>query len=386
MDGDGINDANDSDMDGDGIPNNLDNCPNIVNPSFTSQPIAQPIDVCPNTTAPTLTVVAVGEQLTYQWYSNTINSNVGGTAIVGATNATYVPSNALVGPRYYYVIVSGTCGSAKSTVSGAITVQDIIAPTVVTQNISVVLNASGTATITASQVNNGSTDNCSIATVTVSPINFTCADVGDNTVTLTVTDANGNVSTGTAVVTVAVDFTVIGDNDLDGIPDNCDDDDDNDGIVDQNDNCPLIANSDQLDTDGDGMGNACDDDDDNDGVLDGIDNCPLIYNPNQDDRDNDGIGDVCDTMEINVAEAITPNGDGINDTWVIYNIENHPNHIIRVFSRWGEEIMYARNYQNDWDGNYVNRSNALPGGSYYYQIDLEGNGTVSQDGWIFISK
>ncbi len=73
-----------------------------------------------------------------------------------------------------------------------------------------------------------------------------------------------------------------------------DEDDDNDGIPDTSDNCPLIANADQADADGDGLGNACDPDDDNDGIPDLEDNCPLAANPGQEDEDNDGIGDVCD--------------------------------------------------------------------------------------------
>lgn len=73
-----------------------------------------------------------------------------------------------------------------------------------------------------------------------------------------------------------------------------DDDDDNDGVLDVDDNCPLIGNANQLDTDGDGAGDACDDDDDNDGVLDIDDNCPLVANADQADADGDGIGDLCD--------------------------------------------------------------------------------------------
>ncbi len=60
------------------------------------------------------------------------------------------------------------------------------------------------------------------------------------------------------------------------------------------DNCPSNSNPDQADTDGDGIANACDDDDDNDGVLDCADNCPVTPNGNQDDDDLDGIGNACD--------------------------------------------------------------------------------------------
>ena len=219
----------------------------------------------------------------------------------------------------------------------------------------------------------------------MSPTTFTCANVGANTVTLTVTDVNGNVATATAIVTVAFDFTTTGDNDFDSLPDNCDIDDDNDGVRDNVDNCPLISNMTQIDTDMDGIGNDCDGDDDNDGVIDEDDNCPLTYNPNQEDRDSDGLGDVCDTIEINISQVITPNGDGINDTWMIYNIENHPNNVVKVYNRWGDEVFYAKNYQNNWAGTYKEK-NVPDASSYYYQIDLDGDGSIDKDGWIYISK
>jgi gliding motility-associated-like protein len=94
-----------------------------------------------------------------------------------------------------------------------------------------------------------------------------------------------------------------------------------------------------------------------------------------------------DSQETFVSEAITPNGDGINDTWVISNIENYPNSIVRVFNRWGTEVFLARNYQNNWDGHYQNNSQSLPeSSSYYYQIDLDGDGTKDKDGWIYITR
>lgn len=70
---------------------------------------------------------------------------------------------------------------------------------------------------------------------------------------------------------------------------------DSDGVEDSADNCPTVANADQLDTDSDGTGNACDTDDDGDGTDDGSDNCPLISNSDQMDSDSDGVGDACES-------------------------------------------------------------------------------------------
>ena len=89
-----------------------------------------------------------------------------------------------------------------ATGTATVTVEDNILPTPVAQNATVQLDASGSASITAAMIDNGSSDNCGIASLAVTPTTFTCADAGANTVTLTVTDVNGNVSTTTAMVTI----------------------------------------------------------------------------------------------------------------------------------------------------------------------------------------
>jgi hypothetical protein len=106
-----------------------------------------------------------------------------------------------VGANTVTLTVTDTHGNA-STATAVVTVQDNVPPVVIAQNITVQLDATGNAVITAAQVNNGSTDNCAIATYTLDKTTFDCSNVGANTVTLTVTDIHGNASTATAVVSI----------------------------------------------------------------------------------------------------------------------------------------------------------------------------------------
>ncbi|MGL1887409.1 MAG: T9SS type A sorting domain-containing protein [Reichenbachiella sp.] len=85
-----------------------------------------------------------------------------------------------------------------------ITIGDDQAPVATTQNISMVLPSTGVATITADMIDNGSTDNCSAAlTYELDIASFGCDDIGDNIVTLTVTDAAGNSESSTATVSIS---------------------------------------------------------------------------------------------------------------------------------------------------------------------------------------
>ncbi|MEL1241822.1 HYR domain-containing protein, partial [Flavobacterium flavipallidum] len=90
----------------------------------------------------------------------------------------------------------------KTSCSFDVVVIDNEKPKVFTQNIILQLDATGNVSTTAAAVNNGSSDNCGIASLSLSKTDFNCSNFGDNTVTLTVTDVNGNSSTATATVTV----------------------------------------------------------------------------------------------------------------------------------------------------------------------------------------
>ncbi|WP_242120696.1 T9SS type A sorting domain-containing protein [Aestuariivivens sediminicola] len=90
----------------------------------------------------------------------------------------------------------------EATCTATVTVVDKLPPIASSKNTSIQLDATGSAMITASQIDNGSSDNCGIKSLEVDKTSFGCADVGPNTVILTVTDENDNVSTITSTVTV----------------------------------------------------------------------------------------------------------------------------------------------------------------------------------------
>ena len=165
--------------------------------------------------------------------AQTVN-NFGVTAIDacgGNSTTTYSPLEGSVFPAgtTAVTVTSTDQSSNTSTATFNVTVADNQAPTVITQPLTVALDATGSASITATQVDNGSYDNAcgGIASMTISRSNFGCSDVGNHNVTLTVTDLSGNVSTGNSIVTV----TAL-DSDGDNIPNVCDLDNDNDGILD----------------------------------------------------------------------------------------------------------------------------------------------------------
>ncbi|HRI58273.1 MAG TPA: HYR domain-containing protein [Saprospiraceae bacterium] len=142
--------------------------------------------LCANSQSGTVTIGVSGgtSPYTYAW------SN-GGTGVTA--------SNLAAGT--YTCTVTDAKGCSKN-LPVQITTTDNNPPQLVLKNASVVLNANGEAPVTPAMFDNGSTDECNIATWTISPTTFGCEQTGLRTVTLTATDENGNTATGTANVTV----------------------------------------------------------------------------------------------------------------------------------------------------------------------------------------
>jgi hypothetical protein len=109
--------------------------------SILTQPSPVSQTVCKNGTATALGITASGT-LSYQWYINSANSNIGGTLISGATDSTYTPSSTNTGKSYYYVVLSDGNNSVKSNVSGAVVVQDAVSGTVTGNNPTCLANGS----------------------------------------------------------------------------------------------------------------------------------------------------------------------------------------------------------------------------------------------------
>lgn len=114
-----------------------------------------------------------------------------------------------IGTRSVMLTVTDASGN-QSSGTATVTIVDNLSPDVNTNNVTITLNAAGQASITVNDINNGSSDNCGVASITLDETSFDCDDVGSNVVTLTVTDVNGNVAAGTAIVVVENPAPVLG--------------------------------------------------------------------------------------------------------------------------------------------------------------------------------
>ncbi len=72
--------------------------------------------------------------------------------------------------------------------------------------------------------------------------------------------------------------------------------------------------------------------------------------------------------EIVIPNGFSPNSDGKNDVWQLDNIQQFPDCIVEVYSRWGELLFTSKGYKTPWDGRY--KGQEVPVGTYYYVINL----------------
>lgn len=81
---------------------------------------------------------------------------------------------------------------------------------------------------------------------------------------------------------------------------------------------------------------------------------------------------------IEIPNIITPNGDGVNEAFVIKNIEHHPNTVVSIFDRWGKKVFESSNYNNEWKGEGVSD------GTFFYVVDVPED--KSYNGFITVFK
>ncbi len=278
-------------------------------------------------------------------------------------------------PDKVYEVYTTDLNNCRDSVLVNLVHNDGILPTVVTKDITVYLDNSGSVSILTSDINNGTFDNCNIDTVYLDKYTFNCSNTGANTVTLTAEDINGNIKTKTATVTVldtispiisVQNTTIIVDTSSNAYllenmvvvsySDNCSKDtitlsknvfgvadyginNVNVTIIDPSGNTVvktvkvtvLIGDTDNdsipdyieknFDTDSDGTLNYADVDSDNDGILDIVENDSNKTYQDFDtdgrpncldlDSDNDGINDVIE------ADVVDANGDGVKDNLTV---------------------------------------------------------------------
>ncbi len=99
----------------------------------------------------------------------------------------------------------------------------------------------------------------------------------------------------------------------------------------------------------------------------------------------------CDFEEaVFVPESFSPNGDGVNDAFVIPGIEGYPGNTIVIFNRWGGKVFEAAGYNNGsvvWDGSSPDAliSGNAPAGTYFYVLEL-GDGQEALTGYIYLNR
>ena len=86
--------------------------------------------------------------------------------------------------------------------------------------------------------------------------------------------------------------------------------------------------------------------------------------------------------KVRMANALTPNGDGQNDTFFVEGIEAYSSNELFIYNRWGSLVYQTTGYHNQWGGTYQGK--ALPTGAYYYVLYLHDKAQTTYSGTVSI--
>ncbi|MFG6687678.1 LamG-like jellyroll fold domain-containing protein [Mariniflexile sp. HNIBRBA6329] len=182
-----------------------DDCGRFINVSQTITAIddTPPTITCPLDINQNTDPGICGASLTIA--NPTVSDNCSSTFTYSSTRSDNEPLNAVfpVGTTTITWTATDEAGNTSASCTQTVSITDNEPPVASCKNITIALDPnSGTASISANQINNNSTDNCGIQSLTLNKTSFDCTNIGSNPVVLTVTDVNGNASTCTATVTV----------------------------------------------------------------------------------------------------------------------------------------------------------------------------------------
>lgn len=96
-------------------------------------------------------------------------------------------------------------------------------------------------------------------------------------------------------------------------------------------------------------------------------------------------GEVGEACRPTIYNTISPNGDGLNDSWEIVDIQNFPDNEVKIYNRWGNIVYEETGYNNDWFGTDKD-GNDLLSGAYYYVVSLNNEENVVLTGSITIVR
>ena len=86
-----------------------------------------------------------------------------------------------------------------------------------------------------------------------------------------------------------------------------------------------------------------------------------------------------------LCNIFSPNGDGINDFLILVDHEDFSNNRLQIFDRYGNDVFEMNGYNSTWGGTALSGGN-LPRGTYFYILDLNGDGSEVTKGWIQIIR